>query len=163
MKPNEQEKPGLGRLLVNLDIWGTGNKTPNYFNCMIIKAKNYYLFLSPHLRICLLIWEGRREGGRGEREREKHPLICAQTGDQTCKLLVCRMKFQLTELPGQGKNISLFIITLLLDVAIVFVISLLFFLWAVKFPVALSPGIQETGLKDPLQMGVYFHQDRNES
>lgn len=68
MKPHDQGKRA-GRLLLNLDILGRGNKTPEYFKSMVIRVK----------------------------------------------------------------TIDPFIITLLLDMAVAFVISISFFPWGVKF------------------------------
>ena len=62
----------------------------------------YLLFLNPHPRICLLIFE--RE--EGERKREKNidewlPPACALTRDWTCNFLAYGMMLYPTEPPGQ--------------------------------------------------------------
>ena len=69
----------------------------------------FFLIFNPHLRICLLILERKRQGER-ERERNRDvwensnrlPSVCALTWDQTRKILVHRMTFRPTEPPGQG-------------------------------------------------------------
>ena len=75
------------------------------------KRNIIYLFLNPHLRICLVIWQG-----GGERDIDllppihtltgdrAHNLVCALIGNRTRYLLVYRSMLQPTE--PQGKKSS---------------------------------------------------------